>query len=152
MAQLVVPHLIKNQMGKVFTSITVTNLADALKAEDGILAVEDVRSLTLDHVLVDTGATLLCLPDRVIQQLGLKSHREVEVATAAGIKTTRIFRGVSLTILGREGIFDCLELPDGETVLLGVIPLETLGLEPDLQNQQLRVLPITPEQTYLSVL
>lgn len=43
---------------------------------------------------------------------------------------------------------DCL--PGGQDALLGVIPLETPGLEPDLQHQQLRALPITPEQTYLS--
>lgn len=43
-----------------------------------------------------------------------------------------------------------MELPEGvSAVLLGVIPMEELGLEPDLKNQRLRVLPMNQEQTYL---
>ncbi|MDX2239806.1 MAG: hypothetical protein NW224_03880 [Leptolyngbyaceae cyanobacterium bins.302] len=37
MTQFVFPHLVKNQMGTVFTQITVANLSDLLKAEDGII-------------------------------------------------------------------------------------------------------------------
>lgn len=47
---------------------------------------------------------------------------------------------------------ECLELPGGRDPLLGVIPLETLGLELDLKNQTLRVLPISPTETYLTIL
>ncbi len=36
--------------------------------------------------------------------------------------------------------------------LLGVIPLEMLGLEPDLKNQALRVLPTESVDTYLTIL
>jgi hypothetical protein len=32
---------------------------------------------------------------------------------------------------------------------LGVTPMEILGLEPDLVNQTLRLLPMNSEQTYL---
>jgi len=56
-----------------------------------------------------------------------------------------------LEIEGREGTFDCLELPEGVDPLLGVIPQEQLGLEPDLQNQQLRLLPATPKDSYISL-
>ena len=38
-----------------------------------------------------------------------------------------------------------------DAVLLGVIPMERLGLEPDLKNQRLRVLPMNEEQKYLMV-
>ncbi|MBE9009540.1 retroviral-like aspartic protease [Pseudanabaenaceae cyanobacterium LEGE 13415] len=139
-------------MGKVTTTITVTNISDSLRAEEGELETDSIRTVTLDRVLVDTGATLLCLPSSVIEQLGLRVQREVAVSTATGIQSARIFRGVHLTILGRDGIFDCLELPGGQDALLGVIPLETMGLEPDLQNRCLRALPMSPEQTYLSIL
>ncbi len=152
MSQLIVPNLNQDLMGKVLTTMTVTNVSDALKAEEGELSASAVRTVTLDRVLVDTGATLLCLPASIIQQLGLKVLREVTVSTATGIQSARIFRGVNLSILGRDGIFDCLELPGGQDALVGVIPLETMGLEPDLQNRCLRVLPISPEQTYLSIL
>jgi len=54
--------------------------------------------------------------------------------------------------LGREGTFECLEVPGGSDPLLGVIPLEALGIELDLQNQQLKVLPMNSSQTYLTIL
>jgi hypothetical protein len=74
---------------------------------------------------------------------------EVQVKTAIGARKVRVFRGVSLFVEGREGTYDCVELPEGEDPLLGLIPLEDLGLEPDLQNQRLRLLPNEGKDTYL---
>ncbi|MBW3587118.1 MAG: aspartyl protease, partial [Cyanobacteria bacterium 0813] len=80
----------------------------------------------------------------------LKQVGETEVETSAGIKKGRIFAGAQIIVEGREGRFDCLELPEGgSAVLLGVLPMEELGLEPDLKNQRLRVLPMNNQQTYL---
>jgi len=39
-------------------------------------------------------------------------------------------------------------LPEGRPPLLGVVPLEMLGAELDLQKQELRLLPMTPGQSY----
>jgi hypothetical protein len=60
-----------NEMGKVFTTLTVINRADQIRAEDGTITSEQIRSVTLKNVLVDTGATTLCLPQSVTAQLGL---------------------------------------------------------------------------------
>ena len=49
-------------MGKVFATLTIVNRADQIRAEDGTISPERVRSITLKNVLVDTGATTLCLP------------------------------------------------------------------------------------------
>jgi hypothetical protein len=139
---LVLPNLQGKQMGQVLTTITVTNRIDLVLAERGFIAAGEV--------LVDTRATLLSLPAAIISQLGLKQVGERDVETSAGIRKGRIFGGAQITVEGREGRFDCLELPEGVTaVLLGVIPLEELGLEPDLKNQRLRVMPMNSEQTYL---
>lgn len=100
---------------------------------------------------MDTGATTLCLPADVIAQLGLNLLKEVDVATATGI-STRIFQDAKISLLEREGTFECLELPGGRDALLGVIPLEALGIELDLQNQTLKILPISPNDTYLTIL
>jgi clan AA aspartic protease len=138
-------------MGKVLTSLTIVNRADQILAEHNIIPTEQIRSVELHNVLVDTGATTLCLPAETIAQLGLKVLKEVDVATATGIRTARIFRDATVKICGREGTFECLELPGGQDALLGVIPLEMLGLELDLQRQQLRVLPSESLQTYLTI-
>lgn len=70
MGKLVVPNLQPKQMGQVIVTLTVTNRIDQVLAEQGFIPVE-VRSCTLTNVLVDTGATLLCLPAAIISQLGL---------------------------------------------------------------------------------
>ncbi len=118
-------------MGKVLTSLTIVNRADQIRAEDGMIPAAQVRSVTLENVLVDTGATTLCLSPETIAQLGLKVLKEVDVSTATGIRQARIFQDAKLLICGREGTFECLELPGGRDALLGVIPLAMLGLEMD---------------------
>jgi clan AA aspartic protease len=142
----------KSQMGKVLTSLTVINRADQIRAKDGTISPEQVRSVTLENVLVDTGATTLCLPGDVIAKLGLELLKEVDVVTAMGIGQARIFRDATITLCGREGTFECLELPGGRDALLGVIPLEALGIELDLKNQKLKVLPTSSVDTYLTIL
>ena len=142
----------KKAMGKVHTKLTVINRADQIRAEDGTISSEQIRTVTLEQVLVDTGATTLCLPPEIITKLGLKLLKEVNVSTATGINKTRMFQDATICLCGREGTFECLELPGGADPLLGVIPLEMLGLEPDLKNQTLKVLPTESVDTYLTIL
>lgn len=139
-------------MGKVTTTLTITNRIDQILAERGFIRADQIRSLTLDDVLVDSGATRLCLPANIISDLGLVLQGEVDVKIAVGVQKVRVFRELSLAVEGREGTFNCIELPADADPLLGLIPLEDLGLEPDLQNQQLRILPLEGKDTYLSVL
>ncbi|PSB35332.1 aspartyl protease [Chlorogloea sp. CCALA 695] len=139
------------QMGRIITTLVITNRLDQGLAERGLIPVDDVRTITLENVLVDTGATTLCLPANVIAKLGLTLLKEVDVATATGFSKARIFEDAKITLGEREGTFECLELPGGTEPLLGVIPLEALGIELDLQNQKLIVLPISPNASYLRI-
>ncbi len=141
-----------NTMGKIITTLTIINRADQVVAARGFIPAEQVRTVMLDNVLVDTGATTLCLPANIIEQLGLELLKEVNVETANGIGKARIFRDATILLCGREGTFECLELPGGNNALLGVIPLEALGIELDLKNQKLVPLPISPTETYLTIL
>jgi predicted aspartyl protease len=139
-------------MVKVLTTLTIINRADQIRAKDGSISLEQIRSLTLENALVETGATTLCLPSATITALGLELLKEVDVSTANGISKARIFRDATISLHGREGTFECLELPGGRDALLGVIPLEALGLELDLQKQTFRVLPTESINTYLTIL
>jgi predicted aspartyl protease len=141
----------RRALGMVATPLTITNHGDQIEAERGHRKADAVRSVTLGEVIVDTGATTLALPADVIAQLGLDLQEEVPILTAAGPATARLYRDARLTLLGREGTFDCLELPAGTRPLLGVIPLEALGLEPDLRHQRLRQLPREPGNTYFTL-
>jgi len=138
-------------MGKVVVSLTIVNYRDQVRVAVGDLSAADIRSVTLDSVIVDTGATTLALPADAIARLGLVLRREVPVLIATGQATARLYQDAAVTLLGREGTFDCLELPVGSDALLGVIPLEALGIEPDLRNQQLRLLPEEPGNTYYTI-
>ena len=67
------------------TRIELANQKDLVLAEAGVISTEDVRRLTVEDALVDTGATGLCLPASLIRQLGLDPLRTVQARTATGI-------------------------------------------------------------------
>ena len=100
-----------------------------------------VRSVQLDQALVDTGATHLCLPADIIRALGLELSRVVSLTTAAGQRQSNVYRGVDLTVHDRTISAECIELPEGSPPLLGAYPMQALGVEPDLVNHSLRLLP-----------
>jgi predicted aspartyl protease len=136
------------QVGQVYTTITVANNDDRALARRGLLPQTDVRSTEFTRVLVDTGATTLCLPANITSSLGLEVKREVVVETATGSSATRVYDDVWIECEGRSGVFECLELPEGAPVLLGVVPLEAMGLQPDVKNHRLVVLPESGPGTY----
>jgi len=146
------PIMSETSMGRIDVGITVANGTDRDRAAVGEIEEAAVRSVTLDRALVDTGATLLCLPSDAIAQLGLQASREAPTNTANGPMRARVYRNVELTVMGRTGTFDALELSRGTPPLLGQIPLEALGLEPDLRNRRLRLLPDDEDDTYITVL
>ncbi|MEO8087482.1 MAG: aspartyl protease family protein [Bacteroidota bacterium] len=136
-------------MGKVIVSIEISNNKDILKAEEKIIAESAIRKAVLENVLGDTGATTLCLPKKYIEQLGLPLSREVVVSTATGEYVTNIYSNAFLSVKGGSTIIEVIELHDNASPLLGVIPMEILGLEVDVVKHELRLLPDHSKDTYL---
>jgi predicted aspartyl protease len=124
-------------MGKVIVSATVENMKDLWAVEEGNLPGDEVRRLDLDDALVDTGATILCLPRRHIELLGLTQVRERTARSVAGTIRLRIFSVVRLTVQGRDVATEVCEIPDECPPLIGQIPLEGLDFVVDLQGQRL---------------
>jgi hypothetical protein len=139
------------ETSKITVTLDLTNWIDTILAEQGFISAAEIRACTLDNVWVDKSTTRLCLPADIIQQLGLEQVAIVDVQTATGVQTRGVYKGLQLTVEGREGRYDCVELPIGHMPLLGLVPLEDLGLEPDFQNQRLRRLPNQGKETYLTV-
>lgn len=123
-------------MGRIVVKIKVENLMDVLLAEKGDLSPEQVRSIEID-ALVDTGATLLCLPSKTITDLGLSFLGTRTVTTARGSVERRVFRGAQLSIMGRTCTIDVMELEDEIPALVGYVPLENLDLQPDVRERTL---------------
>ena len=124
-------------MGKVEVTAKLENLADLFAADQGAILEADVRRVEVIDALVDTGATSLSMPTRLIQQLGLKPLRERTARTALGSATFRVYRAVRVTIQGRDCLSDVTEVPDECPVLIGQVPLELLDFVVDSKKRKL---------------
>ena len=107
---------------------------DLWDAERGLLPPEKVRRITVPNALVDTGATLLSLPTRLIRQLGLSPHRRRRVISSTGATEATVYDVVRLTIQDRDCPVEVMEVPDEVPVLIGQVPLENLDLVVDLRG------------------
>jgi predicted aspartyl protease len=124
-------------MGRVLTEATIENLKDLWEVECSLRPSDQARRVTVSDALVDTGATLLSLPTRLIHQLGLRQTGSKHVISSGGPVAAAMYEAVRLTIQGRECTMDVLEVPDSVPVLIGQIPLEHLDLVVDLQGRRL---------------
>ena len=114
------------------TEIKLVNLRDMFLAQAGAINPEDVRQLTVDDALVDTGATGLCLPISLIERLGLTPIGRRTARTAAGIVERTVYSEVEYTLLQRSSTIRVTDLPEGSPILVGHIIMETLDLWVDM--------------------
>jgi predicted aspartyl protease len=124
-------------IGRVTVRAMIENSGDLYMAEKGALAADQVRRIEVDDALVDTGATNLSMPKKLIQQLGLIPFRSRVTRTSAGTTTFQVYGGVRLTVQGRDCHLDVVELPDDCPVLIGQIPLESLDFVVDMSAHRL---------------
>jgi predicted aspartyl protease len=124
-------------MGKVLVTAKVENLDDLVLTRNGLRNAEDVRSLTVTDALVDTGATTLSLPKRLVAQLGLKPVRTRQARTSGGVVRLQMYGTVRLTVQERDCVCDVVEIPDDCPVLIGQVPLELLDFVVDPVGQRL---------------
>ena len=124
-------------MGRVVTEATIENLEDLWAVNRGLLPLDQARQMKVADALVDTGATLLSVPTRLIHQLGLKKTGSKRVVSSTGLAEATMYDAVRLTIQGRSCTMDVMEVPDTVPVLIGQIPLEHLDLVVDLRNRVL---------------
>lgn len=124
-------------MGRVVVPIVVENLRDALDAHDGKLAADNVRRVSIEKALVDTGATTLSLPTSIIRQLGLTRLKSKRIMTSREPAETDTYSAVRLLIQDRDCSVDVVEIPDGVPVLVGQIPLELMDYVVDPVSQRI---------------
>ena len=125
------------EMGRVLTEATIYNLHDLVEAKFGKLPPDQVRKVVVTDALVDTGATTLGLPKRLIDQLGLIKQYEKRAMTAGGLQMMNVYESARLEIMGRLATVDPIEVPEGSPVLIGQIPLEAMDWVIDLQGRKL---------------
>lgn len=113
-------------MGRVTVEAKIENLSDLYAANRNQLDPSKVRVITVADALVDTGATSLSIPKKLIDQLGLNRYKTRRAKTPAGIFEYGIYDAVRLTIQGRDTTIDVMEITDDCPVLIGQIALEGL--------------------------
>ena len=117
-------------MGKIKQIAVVTNQRHLIAAEEGWIKKSEIKTLEINF-LVDTGASMICLPISMINQLQLKKNGERNAQTANGIVIRGVYGPVNINIMDRNAIMEVMELPDDTPPLLGYLPLETLDLYPN---------------------
>jgi predicted aspartyl protease len=113
-------------VGRFAIQFEVANQGDIVKARDGLLQPDKVRRLTISGV-VDSGATRLVLPEKVVKQLGLPYRGKVKVRYANNQTATRdAVKEVYVELQGRDGVFTAVVEPKRRIALIGAIVLEDL--------------------------
>jgi clan AA aspartic protease len=115
-------------MGEVHTEITLVNLRDLGKANDGLIPMGEVRQVTI-KALVDTGAWTLVINEETRKKLGLNVEKTRDVTLAGGIKApSGITEYVEVRWKDRETACKAVVLPGETETLLGALPLEGMDL------------------------
>lgn len=127
-------------MGKVIEKVKLTSLFNPAK------------SIEVDAV-IDTGATLVVLPQNIVDELELRKIREVKVRYANNkTEIKSIYGVVTIEIKGRTGNFDVLAEEEGIEPLIGQIVLEELDLVVEPRTQTLMPNPRSPEMPMVEIL
>jgi len=127
-------------MGKVVEKIKIVNVFEPEKKVE----VEAV---------IDTGATMLVLPQDIINKLNLRKMREVKVRYAnTKVEKKSIYGVVTVEICGRAGEFNVLAEPEGAQPLVGQIILEQLDLIVDPSTRKVIPNPRSPEMPMIEIL
>ena len=91
--------------------------------------------------LVDTGASLTVLPERIAEELGIHATSEEKVSTGAG--EIKVKRGRAwIKLKGKEDAFPVWISGFIDKVLLGVVVLESFGFDVDPTTGTLKERPL----------
>ena len=124
-------------MGNVYAEITLKNSGDMVRAKDGHISDNDIRTVTLT-ALADTGASTLIINESICDKLGL-SIIGTRIGYLAG--DAEVFCKITEPVLifwkDRITVVHAWIVPGEGQALLGVIPLEDMDLMVDPVRQEL---------------
>lgn len=127
-------------MGKIVEKIKLRSLFDSTKSIEV-------------NAVIDTGATMLVLPQNLIRELGLMKIREATVKYANNqTQQKSVYAGVLVEIKGRVGSFDALAEEEGTEPLIGQIVLEELDLVVEPTSRTVLPNPRSPETPMVEIL
>jgi predicted aspartyl protease len=139
----------EKNVGKVVAAFRLWNIRDEKSVETG------EKNPLEEDCLVDTGAVMAVIPERVARDLDLpRETTGTRVRFADGRTGVReVAFGLRLEIMGRRTECQAIIEPGRDTVLIGQIVLEALDLLVDCKEQKLFPRdPLTPIHEVLAFL
>ena len=113
---------------------------------------EPKKSLEVEAV-IDTGATMVVLPEDIVEELGLRKMREVKMRYANNkVETKPIYGVVNIELKGRSANLDVLVEEKGSQPLIGQVLLELLDLIVEPKTRRLIPNPASPEMPMMEIL
>ena len=115
-------------MGIVHADITLKNVKDIIKAEEGIIREHEIRQATVD-AMVDTGEGTLIINEELRRHLGLEIKGERQATLANDAKEMVKIAGL-VEVHWKDRSMTCqpVVVTGSAEVLLGAIPLEDMDL------------------------
>ena len=124
-------------MGETYTDITLKNAVDVDNAKRRLIKAAAVRKVTVE-ALADTGAITLVINERMRRKLGLRVRQLCEITFGNNTKEIGKLAGpVEVHWENRATVCEAMVVSGDGGVLLGVIPLEGMGLMVDPVGQRL---------------
>ena len=118
-------------MGMVSTEITLKNIADVFRAEDGHLKKEDIRQAVITAE-VDTEIMQLVITGELREKLGLAEKGEEAAITVGGREIIcKKTEAVEIYWKNRSVVLNALAAPGLDRVVLGSFPLQCMRLAVD---------------------
>ena len=133
-------------MGEIIVDVELENLEDLGLVNRGFLSDADVRRVNIKAV-ADTGAMMLALPQDVVERLGVRVLRSIDVTYADGRQDELHVAGHMIIRIGDRWMgTECTVVPEGADALVGQLVMEGLDLIADCGNRALTPRPESPDR------
>jgi len=139
-------------MGKVIVKAKLWNFADEIDFKRGLISKDQIRTVEVEDAIIDTRATMLTLPEEIVEKLGLIIIREATVTYANNSKARKkIASGVRIEILNRTAVGECIVEEKGTKVLIGQVILEVMDLVVDPKKNAIAPRPESPDMPLIEI-
>jgi clan AA aspartic protease len=132
-------------MGITYAEIELISSDDVALHRRGYISEDQIKSLKV-RALVDSGASLLVIPESIKNQLNLLKVDEQQAELADGrVITLEVVGPIEVRFKNRKAIVSAMVFPGEVEILLGAIPMQAMDVLIDLKNERLIVNPKSPD-------
>jgi clan AA aspartic protease len=139
-------------MGLVHANIKLTNADDLALMRRKYISADEVRNIEVT-AMVDSGAYMLAINERIKHQLGFIDFNEKKSAQLAdgSLIELEIVGPIEVRFENRRTVCEAMVLPGETEILLGAIPMEAMDVLIHPKEQKLIVNPAHPYQAQLAL-